>query len=65
MVKFTQHDYLMSLEILLRERADIEKSHSYIDPMTQIDLDYHESILHFAVGDVDSATRVMDNAIDY
>lgn len=65
MEKFTEHDYTESLTILLRERAEIEKSHVYIDPMTRVDLDYNEAILYFAVGDSDSATKVMESAIQF
>lgn len=65
MEKFTEHDYSQALNILLRERREIESKHSYIDPMTRVDLDYHEAILHFAVGNSDAATRVMENAITF
>lgn len=63
MVKFIEHDYSGALEILLRERAEMESHHVYIDPMTQVDLDYTEAILHFAVGDFGVATHVMENAL--
>ena len=63
--KFVVHDYTESLSILLRERAEIEANHAYIDPMTRVDLDYNEAILHFAVGDSDSATKVIENAIHF
>ena len=64
-VKFTEHDYAASLEILLKERSEIEAKHAFIDPMTRIDLDYHEAILHYAVGDIKAATRVMEGAIEF
>ena len=51
LVKFTEHNYTEALDILLRERAEIESKHAYIDPMTRVDFDYHEAIFHFAVGD--------------
>jgi transcriptional regulator with XRE-family HTH domain len=65
MVKFTAHDYAGSLKIMLQERSEIEMNHAFIDPMTRIDLDYHEAILHYAVGDTESAKRVMESAIDF
>ncbi|WP_096190888.1 helix-turn-helix domain-containing protein [Neobacillus soli] len=65
MEKFIEHDYVKSLEIFLKERAEIESNHAYIDPITRVDLDYNESILYFAVGDSDSATRVMESAINF
>ncbi|MFB3161024.1 helix-turn-helix transcriptional regulator [Neobacillus sp. 179-J 1A1 HS] len=63
MVKFIEHDYSNALEILLSERTEIESNHVYIDPMTQVDLDYSEAILHFAVGDFETASHVMENAL--
>jgi transcriptional regulator with XRE-family HTH domain len=63
--KFIKHDYVQALEIFLQERADIEARHVYIDPMTRLDLDYQEAVLHFAVGNSDEATRVMESAIDF
>ncbi|MBS4200677.1 helix-turn-helix transcriptional regulator [Bacillus sp. FJAT-49732] len=65
MVKFTEHDYAKSLEILLHERAEIETKYPYIDPMTRVDLDFHEAILHYAVGDPESATRIMESVMDF
>ncbi|WP_233713459.1 helix-turn-helix domain-containing protein [Lederbergia citri] len=65
MMKFSEHDYKKALEILLRERTEIESKYAYIDPMTRVDLDFHEAILHFAVGDSDSATHIMESAMEY
>ncbi|HYK72832.1 MAG TPA: helix-turn-helix domain-containing protein [Pseudoneobacillus sp.] len=62
-IKFSLHNYSESLEIFLKERKDIESKHVYIDPMTRLDLDYHEAILYFAVGNTDSAIRAMESAI--
>jgi len=64
-VKFVEHDYAEALKIMLQERLEIETNHAYIDPMTRIDLDYHEAVLYYAVGDAESAIRVMDSAIDF
>ncbi|MFJ5716054.1 helix-turn-helix domain-containing protein [Neobacillus sp. NPDC093127] len=65
MVKFIEHNYPQSLQILLNERKKIESNHAYIDPMTRVDFDYHEAILHFAVGDSEAAARVMENGIHF
>ncbi|MEH7179354.1 helix-turn-helix domain-containing protein [Neobacillus vireti] len=65
MVKFIQHEYLKALEILVRERTDIELNHVYMDPMTRVDLDYHEAILHFAIGNNKTAGDVMESAIAF
>ncbi|MBS4210399.1 helix-turn-helix transcriptional regulator [Bacillus sp. FJAT-50079] len=64
-VKYTEHQYGQALDILLRERAEVESNHAFIDPITRVDFDYHEATLHFAVGDSISAIRVMEEAIEY
>jgi transcriptional regulator with XRE-family HTH domain len=63
--KFNDHEYARALEIFLTERKSIESNHPYIDPITRLDLDYHEAILYFAVGDSESATNVMENALQF
>jgi transcriptional regulator with XRE-family HTH domain len=63
--KFNDHEYARALEIFLTERKSIELNHPYIDPITRLDLDYHEAILYFAVGDSESATNVMENALEF
>ncbi|MDR7078930.1 transcriptional regulator with XRE-family HTH domain [Neobacillus niacini] len=65
MVNFIQHEYSKALEILVRERTEIELNHVYIDPMTRVDFDYHEAILHFAIGDNKAASAVMESAIHF
>ncbi len=64
-VPFIGHHYEKALEVLLFERSEIEKRFTYIDPITRLDLDYHEAVLHFAVGNTESAKRVMNNAIAF
>lgn len=63
--KFFAHDYVESLNILLIERRKIEATHAYIDPITRLSFDYHEAALHFAVGDTESATHVMNEALNF
>jgi transcriptional regulator with XRE-family HTH domain len=63
--KFNDHEYARALEIFLTERKNIESNHPYIDPITRLDLDYHEAVLYFAVGDSENATNVMENAIQF
>ncbi|MCT8137806.1 helix-turn-helix transcriptional regulator [Anaerobacillus sp. CMMVII] len=63
--KFIVHDYSQSLEIFLDERKVIEANHAYIDPLTRLDLDYHEAVLYYAVGDSESATQIMESALDF
>jgi transcriptional regulator with XRE-family HTH domain len=64
-VKFIEHAYTQALDVITKERAEIEAIHASIDPMTRVDLDYHESMLQFAIGDYDSATRTMESAINF
>ncbi|MBB4826887.1 transcriptional regulator with XRE-family HTH domain [Sporosarcina luteola] len=65
LVKFAMSDFPAALATLLEERKYIEMNHSFIEPMTRIDLDYHEAILHFAVDDSEAAMEVMERAIEY
>lgn len=65
MVKFREHSYDESLAILLQERSDIETNNAFIDPMTRLDFDYTEAVLHFAVGDSEAGIRVMESAFNY
>ncbi|MCG3086743.1 helix-turn-helix domain-containing protein [Sporosarcina cyprini] len=65
MAKFAVPDYTGALATMLEERKYIESTHAYIEAMTRIDLDYHEAVLHFAVGDSETATNVMEQAINY
>lgn len=64
-VKFIEHEYKSALDLLIAERAEIESTHAYMDPMTRVDLDYLEAILHFAVGDYHTATEIMEGAIQF
>lgn len=65
LVMFAEHDYAKSLEILLHERFNAEASNAFIDPMTRLDFDYVEAVLHFAVGDSKSAIEVMKSGIEF
>lgn len=64
-VHFMDYQYEDALTTILHERKEIEKKHVYIDPVSRLDLDYQEAILYFAVGDIESAKRVMDEAISF
>jgi transcriptional regulator with XRE-family HTH domain len=63
--QFINHEYTKALEVFLIERKNIESNHPFIDPMTKLNLDYHEAVLYFAVGDSESATKVMENALHF
>lgn len=65
LVKFVQRDYEGALSTLLDERSVMEENFAFIDPLSQLDLNYHEAISYFAVGDSDSAIKVMEEAITY
>ncbi|WP_453990178.1 helix-turn-helix domain-containing protein [Bacillus nitroreducens] len=65
LVYLINYQYDEALKTVLHERKEIEKNHVYLDPVSRLDLDYHEAVLYFAVGDTDSAKRVMDEAIAF
>lgn len=65
MVKFNEHDYTSALSILLEKRSDIEARNGFIDPLTRLDFDYYEAILHYAVGNAEDAIRVMNEGIEF
>nr|WP_285851991.1 helix-turn-helix transcriptional regulator [Sporosarcina luteola] len=65
MVKFTEHDYNSALDILLEERSKIEARNGLIDPLTRLDFDYLEAVLHYAVGNSEDAIRVMNEGIEF
>ncbi|MBY0122108.1 helix-turn-helix domain-containing protein [Bacillus sp. S/N-304-OC-R1] len=60
-----KHNYNQALSFFLSDRAKIEANHAYIAPETRLDLDYHEAVLYFAVGQTDAAAHVMEEAIAY
>ncbi|MEH7387703.1 helix-turn-helix transcriptional regulator, partial [Bacillus sp. JJ1521] len=65
LVHFMDYQYEDSLATILHERKEIEKKHVFIDPVSRLDLDYQEAVLYFAVGDIESAKHVMDEAISF
>ncbi|MDX5475699.1 MAG: helix-turn-helix domain-containing protein [Bacillaceae bacterium] len=64
-VKFVEHDYQGALDIFSKERKGLEAKHAHLDALTKLELDYHESVLLFAVGQNDRATEVMERAIEF
>ncbi|MCC3358578.1 helix-turn-helix domain-containing protein [Bacillus sp. REN16] len=65
LVHFLDYNYGDALATILHERGEIEKKHVFLDPVSRLDLDYQEAVLYFAVGDIQSAKRVMDEAISF
>lgn len=64
-IPFWEHDYTTALEIFMIERKHIEARYSYIEPMARLDLDYHEAILLYAVGDYEAAIETMEKAVAF
>ncbi|MGY3714707.1 helix-turn-helix domain-containing protein [Sutcliffiella cohnii] len=62
-IKFVEHHYEEALDVFLKERKAVEEQHFYIDPLSLLELDYHESVLYFAVGNSEPALNVMERAI--
>ncbi|MGD6830753.1 helix-turn-helix domain-containing protein [Sutcliffiella halmapala] len=64
-IPFFEHDYRKALEIFTTERKEIETNHPYIEPLARLDLDYHEAILLFAVGEYEAAVEAMEKALAF
>ncbi|WP_432361725.1 helix-turn-helix domain-containing protein [Sporosarcina sp. UB5] len=64
-VEFSEHHYDDALAILLKERAETEARNGFIDPLTRLDFDYLEAVLHYAVGNAEEAKRVMNEGIEF
>ncbi|MTD31567.1 helix-turn-helix domain-containing protein [Planomicrobium sp. YIM 101495] len=62
---FAEHRYGDALEQLLESRAALQERGAVLDPLKKLDFDYFESILYSAVGQMDKATEVMNEAIAY
>ncbi|WP_082195131.1 helix-turn-helix domain-containing protein [Bacillus andreraoultii] len=60
-----RHEYKMALEFLLSERKYLEKLYPFLSPLTQLDFDYHEAVLYFAIGDSDAANQIIERAIHF
>ncbi|WP_313891895.1 helix-turn-helix domain-containing protein [Psychrobacillus sp.] len=65
LIPFTKRNYQEALDILLAERAQLEKNPLWIDPLTRLDYDYFEAVFYFAVGKYEDAIRAMEKAIQY
>lgn len=63
--KFRDHLYSEALEDFLQERQYINDKYAYIDPISRIDLDYHEAVFHYAVGNYETGIAVMEEAIEF
>ncbi|QTD43447.1 XRE family transcriptional regulator [Sporosarcina sp. Te-1] len=65
MAKFSEHQYAESLAMLLEERSKIETRNGLVEPLTRLDFDYVEALLHFAVGNSEEAIRAMNEGIEF
>ena len=64
-VMYVEHDYQCALDIFLKEKEKLEAKHGHLEPLTKLELDYHEAGLLFAVGQNERATKVMEQAIQF
>ena len=65
MVKFQEHNYEDALHILQQERAELENTGIWIDPVSRLDFDYTETALYYAIGNYESALKLIAQAIEY
>lgn len=65
LTKFRERDYELALELLLKERQQLEESNAWSDPLTRLDLDYTEAIFYYAVGQEEKALETMHAAIEF
>lgn len=64
-VQTEKYNYKKALTILQKERTEIEKQTAYMNPMIQLDFNYMESVLYFALGDSTKAIEIMENSIEF
>ncbi|MEI4770724.1 helix-turn-helix transcriptional regulator [Psychrobacillus sp. FJAT-51614] len=64
-VPYTNHNYQEALNILLKEREQLELNPLWIDPLSRLDYDYLEAVLYFAVSKHEAAIEKMEKAIEY
>lgn len=62
---YEEQEYAKGLEIFLEERYMIEHNHVFIDPITKLNLDYHEAVFFFGVGNFESAVNAMERALHF
>lgn len=64
-IKFMEHDYIQSLRMLQQSRQSFEEREAVLDSLKKLDFDYLEAVLYCAVGDANSALRIMKEAVNY
>lgn len=62
---FLDHKYKEALQTFLEERHILETSHYKIDPMTKVNLDYHEAAFYSAIGDSAGTAQAIERALVY
>ncbi|MEK5379942.1 helix-turn-helix domain-containing protein [Niallia sp. FSL W8-0635] len=62
---FVVHHYQEALHCYLEERKHIETTHIKIDPMTQVNLDYHAAAIYSAIGDIKATSGAVERALVY
>jgi len=62
---FLEHRYQEALQCYLEERKHIETNHIKIDPMTQVNMDYHIAAIYSAIGDIKATSKAVERALKY
>jgi transcriptional regulator with XRE-family HTH domain len=65
MMKFNEHQYSESLEMLQGSRRSFENRNAVLDSLKKLDFDFLEAILYFALGKDQEAVGLMGEAIEY
>ncbi|MFD1032034.1 helix-turn-helix domain-containing protein [Metaplanococcus flavidus] len=65
MLKFNDHKYAESLEMLQQSRKSFEERDVVLDSLKKLDFDYSEAILYLALSDDENALRIIEKAISY
>lgn len=62
---FLKHRYQEALQCYLEERHHIEATHIKIDPMTKVNMDYHNAAIYSAIGDIKATSEAVERALQY
>lgn len=65
MMKFNEHKYKESLEMLQASRRSFEKRNAILDSLKKLDFDFLEAVVYFAIKADDKAVSLMEEAIAY
>lgn len=65
MMKFNEHKYAESLDMLQASRRSFEKRNAVLDSLKKLDFDFLEAVVYFAIKADDKAVSLMEEAIAY